>query len=202
MAKLNEEFYLRDNVVQIASDLIGKYLFTSVDGMITSGVIVETEAYNGRTDKACHAHNSRFTERTKIMYQAGGVAYVYLCYGIHHLFNIVTNQAGLADAVLVRAIEPVLGVDLMEQRRNMSINKPALTSGPGSMSKALGISKVHYGTSLTGSQIWLEDGYRGDFEVGTRKRIGIDYAEEDKDLPWRFIMEGNKWVSKPNFGKL
>ena len=105
MAKLSEDFYLRDDVVQIARDLIGKLLFTSIDGMVTCGIIVETEAYNGRTDKACHAHNNRFTNRTSIMYEAGGVAYVYLCYGIHHLFNIVTNEAGLADAVLVRAVE-------------------------------------------------------------------------------------------------
>ena len=200
MAKLSEDFYLRDDVVQIARDLIGKYLYTSVEGVVTSGIIVETEAYNGRTDKACHAHNNRFTKRTKIMYEAGGVAYVYLCYGIHHLFNIVTNQEGLADAVLVRAVEPAKGVDIMERRREMSSQKVALTSGPGSMSKALGIAKNHYGEQLTGDRIWLEDGLSRDFEVGARKRIGIDYAEEDKDLPWRFIMEGNKWVSKPNFG--
>ena len=168
--------------------------------MVSMGMIVETEAYNGRTDKACHAHNNRFTNRTKIMYEAGGVAYVYLCYGIHHLFNIVTNEHGLADAVLIRAVEPVAGVDLMVQRRNMAAGKVALTSGPGSMSKALGIEKAHYGASLMGDTIWLEDGQSNDFSIAARKRIGIDYAEEDKDLPWRFIMEGNKWVSKPNFG--
>ncbi|MGB3468211.1 MAG: DNA-3-methyladenine glycosylase [Cyclobacteriaceae bacterium] len=201
MAKLTKEFYLREDVVEIARDLIGKYLYTNIEGQLTGGLIVETEAYNGRTDKACHAYLNRNTNRTKVMFDEGGVSYVYLCYGIHYLFNIVTNRSGLADAILIRAIQPVVGLDIMESRRNMSADKTALTSGPGSMSKALGITKQLYGEQLWSDAIWLEDGYQKPFEIEERKRIGIDYAEEDKDLPWRFIMKGNKWVSKPNFGK-
>lgn len=200
MAKLSKEFYLRDDVVQIARDLVGKYLFTSINGQKSGGIIVETEAYNGRTDKACHAYLNRNTNRTKVMYDEGGVSYVYLCYGIHYLFNIVTNLEGLADAVLIRAIQPVEGIHHMELRRKMSFDKKALTSGPGSMSKALGINIDLYGVDLQGDKIWIEDGYTQSFEIEARKRVGVDYAEEDKNLLWRFIMKNNKWVSKPKFG--
>lgn len=201
MAKLTKDFFLRDDVVAIAADLIGKFLYTKIEGQLTGGIIVETEAYNGRTDKACHAYLDRNTNRTRVMYEHGGVSYVYLCYGIHYLFNIVTNCSGLADAILIRAIEPVEGIDVMEERRGISADKIALTSGPGNVSKALGITKELYGEQLTGNKIWLENGYQKTFQVAARKRIGIDYAEEDKHLPWRFIMRDNKWVSKPNFGK-
>ncbi|MEL6560601.1 MAG: DNA-3-methyladenine glycosylase [Bacteroidota bacterium] len=202
MIKLSKEFYLRDDVVQIAQDLIGKFLFTSINGQKCGGIIVETEAYNGRTDKACHAYLNRNTNRTKVMFQQGGVSYVYLCYGIHYLFNIVTNIEGLADAVLVRAIQPVEGIDEMELRRGMSVSNKALTSGPGSMSKALGITLDQYGADLCEDRVWIEDRSIDSFEIEARKRVGIDYAKEDKDLPWRFVMKSNKWVSRPKFGLL
>ncbi|MCJ8166874.1 DNA-3-methyladenine glycosylase [Pontibacter sp. E15-1] len=196
--KLPKEFYTRPNVVALAQELIGKHLYTAVDGILTGGMIVETEAYSGENDRACHAHLSRRTPRTEIMYHEGGVAYVYLVYGIYHLFNIITNTHGRADAVLVRAIAPEEGIEEMQLRRNMATLKPNLTAGPGVMSNALGISKKLYGADLTGDTIWLEDrGMRFTAaEIATGPRIGIDYAGEDASLPWRFWLKGNKWVSR------
>ncbi|MFT5640440.1 MAG: DNA-3-methyladenine glycosylase [Cyclobacteriaceae bacterium] len=191
--KLPRSFYLRPKVVQIAQDLLGKYLFTNKNGQLTVGKIVETEAYDGRCDKACHAFLKR-TKRTEIMYQEGGIAYVYLCYGIHHLFNIVTNEAGLADAVLVRGIEPVMGEGIMLERRNGNKN---IGAGPGVLTQALEIKKAQTGIDLTGEEIWIasENDAKG-FKMITDIRIGIDYAEEDAFLPWRFYIDGNPWVSK------
>lgn len=195
--KLPQAFYEKDDVVQISRDLLGKYLFTNVDGIVTGGMIVETEAYNGRCDKACHAFNKK-TKRTAIIYDEGGKAYVYLCYGIHYLFNVTTNVEGKADAILVRGIEPVEGLDIMLERRNMQKILPRLTAGPGVLSQALGISKEQYGEPLTGESIWIED--RGvelsESEIRVSKRIGVDYAGEDALLPWRFYIKDNKWVSK------
>jgi DNA-3-methyladenine glycosylase len=191
--KLPRSFYLRPKVVQIAQDLLGKYLFTNKNGQLTVGKIVETEAYDGRCDKACHAFLKR-TKRTEIMYQGGGIAYVYLCYGIHHLFNIVTNEAGLADAVLVRGIEPVMGEGIMLERRN---GKRNIGAGPGVLTQALEIKKAQTGTDLTGEEIWIaSENDAEEFKMITDIRIGIDYAEEDAFLPWRFYIDGNPWVSK------
>jgi len=198
MNKLPLEFYTRPDVVQIAQELLGKVLVTQVEGQLTEGIIVETEAYSGRNDKACHANDGLRTARTEIMYGQGGVSYVYLCYGIHHLFNIVTNVEGLADAVLIRAVEPLTGMDLMLQRRKMAEPAYRLTAGPGSMSKALGITTTHYGLSLSGDTIWLED--RGieivESNIVTGIRVGVDYAGEHAKYHWRFSIKGNKWVSK------
>ncbi|SIT91012.1 DNA-3-methyladenine glycosylase [Pontibacter indicus] len=196
--KLQKDFYTRPDVVQVAQELLGKYLYTNYDGILTGGMIVETEAYSGTNDKACHAHLNRRTQRTEIMYHEGGVAYVYLVYGIYNLFNIITNVEGRADAVLIRAIEPTEGIEEMLLRRNMTTPKPNLTSGPGVMSIALGIDRRHYGTSLTGDTIWIEDqGIEVPAEgIAIGPRIGIDYAGEDALLPWRFWVKGNKWVSR------
>lgn len=197
-SKLHQSFYQRDDVVQISKELLGKYLYTNFNGILTGGIITETEAYCGRNDKACHAHSNRRTKRTEVMYQQGGLAYVYLCYGIHHLFNIITNVKDKADAILVRAVEPVEGVDIMMTRRKMNALMPRLSNGPGSMSQALGITTKHYGTTLTGNKIWLED--KGinlkENEIIAGPRIGIDYAEEHALLPWRFRIKGNKWSGK------
>lgn len=164
MSKLLREFYVRPNVVQIAKDLLGKYLLTRLEDTVTGGMIVETEAYAGPEDRASHAHNSRRTSRTEIMFHEGGVAYVYLCYGIHHLFNIVTNVEGIPHAVLIRAIEPTDGAELMLRRRNMKEGSPKLSGGPGTLTQALGIKTTHTQTDLTDEQIWLED--RGFFSPG------------------------------------
>ena len=134
MKKLPKSFYTRTDVVQISKDLLGKHLVTNFDGQRTVGKIVETEAYRAPDDKACHAHLNRFTKRTQVMFEEGGVAYVYLCYGIHHLFNIVTAKEGMAHAILVRGIEPVENVELMMERRGMDKLKTQLTAGPGVLS--------------------------------------------------------------------
>lgn len=200
--KLPKAFYQRPNVVKIAQELLGKVLFTQIDGVITGGRIVETEAYNGREDKACHAYHRR-TPRTEVMYESGGLAYVYLCYGIHHLFNVVTNKAGLADAVLIRAIEPIVGLTSMRERRGVSTTK--ITSGPGVLSKALGIQRTMTGTDLLGDEIWISRPLeKSTFEIVTDVRVGVDYAEEHALLPWRFYVDGNSYVSrlkKKNPGK-
>jgi len=196
--KLQRGFYLGNDVVQIAKDLLGKTLCTQIDGLLTSGKIVETEAYCWEKDKASHAHLNRRTNRTKILFGKGGFAYVYLCYGIHSLFNIVTNREEFADVVLIRAIEPLKGVEHMMARRGMDKPKYNLTAGPGVMSKALGITTEHYGTDLIGNKIWLEDNNEtvSPDAVLSSPRVGIDYAEEDALLPWRFRIANNLWCSK------
>ncbi len=197
MPKLPDSFYTHADVVHVSKALLGKYLVTNIDGQLTSGIIVETEAYCGRGDKACHANYKR-TPRTEIMYQSGGVAYVYLCYGIHYLFNVVTNVENLADAVLVRAIEPVEGIESMLARRNMKQLAKRITAGPGCLTQALGINKLHYGANLNGGTVWIED--RGkvvnETDIMAGPRIGVDYAGDDALLPWRFWLRDNKYVSK------
>lgn len=192
--KITESFYLNPDVVQVARELLGKYLFTNIDGKLTAAKIVETEAYNGRNDQACHAFERR-TKRTEIMYERGGKAYVYLCYGIHHLFNIVTNEEGLADAVLVRAVEPVVGLDAMITRRGKKMKPEKLTAGPGTLSQAMGIDRNLNGCDLQGDQIWLAQGPNESFEIAIDRRIGVDYAGEDALLPWRFFIKANPFVS-------
>jgi len=192
--KIPKSFYQREDVVKIARELLGKYLFTKIDGVLTGGRIVETEAYNGRTDKASHAFQKR-TKRTETMYQSGGIAYVYLCYGIHHLFNIVTNQTGLADAVLVRAVEPIVGMDTMFERYGGQ--KTKVSDGPGKLSKALGITTHQNGTDLSGDMIYLATHINEKRpKIASDTRIGVGYAEEDALLPWRFYITENQWVSK------
>jgi DNA-3-methyladenine glycosylase len=191
MSKLLREFYVRPSVVQIAKDLLGKYLLTRLEDTATGGMIVETEAYAGPEDRASHAYNSRRTSRTEIMFHEGGVAYVYLCYGIHHLFNIVTNVEGNPHAVLIRAIEPTDGVELMLHRRNMKEVSLKLSGGPGTLTQALGIKTTHTQTDLTDEQIWLED--RGflvpEDEIIAGPRVGVSYAGEDVENPWRFQLK-------------
>ena len=198
--KLALDYYLNPDVITLARDLLGKYIFTCVNGKITGGYIVETEAYNGIVDKASHAYGNRLTTRTKTMFKQGGIAYVYLCYGIHEMFNIVTSVKGQPQAVLVRAIQPVTGLEVMLERRNMPALKPNITSGPGSVAKALGISRAINGFNLEGNVIWLED--RGirleDKEIISTKRIGVQYAGNDAFLPYRYYIKGNIYVSKPN----
>ncbi len=191
MSKLLREFYVRPSVVQIAKDLLGKYLLTRLEDTVTGGIIVETEAYAGPEDRASHAYNSRRTSRTEIMFHEGGVAYVYLCYGIHHLFNIVTNVEGIPHAILIRAIEPSDGIDQMLLRRNMKEVSLKFSGGPGTLTQALGIKTTHTQTDLTGEQIWLED--RGflvpEDEIIAGPRVGVSYAGEDAENPWRFQLK-------------
>jgi DNA-3-methyladenine glycosylase len=203
ISKLPASYYQNNDVVFLAQNLIGKTIVSMVDDQLTSGIITETEAYRGINDKACHAHLGRFTERTKIMYETGGVAYVYLCYGIHNLFNIITNTNEQADAILIRAVEPVDGIATMLERRGKEKLDKTLTSGPGNFSKAFGLDRSHYGEDLTGDVVWITSSVHSDeaqkvsnTDITASKRVGIDYAEEDKDLPWRFYLNTSKFVSK------
>lgn len=194
--KLTQSYFLNSDVVSLAKQLLGCYIHTEINGNYCSGIITETEAYAGKNDKACHAHLGRFTERTKVMYENGGIAYVYLCYGIHHLFNIVTNTARNADAILIRAAEPTEGVEHMLERRNKPKLTPQLTAGPGNFSKAFGITKQHNGLTVTEHQIWLSQGTSiTEKDIVKTTRIGIDYAEEDALLHWRFYIKNSKYVS-------
>jgi DNA-3-methyladenine glycosylase len=189
------DFYQRKNVVKIARDLIGKVLYTRIDGLLTGGMIVETEAYSWK-ERGCHAYGARLTKRTSVMFRSGGHAYVYLCYGMHNLFNIVTNVEGVAEAVLIRALEPREGIDIMTARRGKEGKGLHLTSGPGKLTKSLGIDRTLNGKVLIDSEIWLEDsaGARR-HKIDVTQRIGIDYAGEDAKLPWRFSLSGSKWIS-------
>lgn len=189
--KLPSSYYLRNNVVEIAKDLIGKEIFTNIDGEFSSGIIIETEAYAGVTDKASHAYGGRRTKRTDIMFANGGVAYVYLCYGIHSLFNIVCSELGVPNAVLIRGIKVATGSELITQRMAKSKFNNGMIHGPGLVTKALGIKVSHNGTELQGKTIWLE---KSDFNfdasrISVTPRIGIEYAGDDALLPYRFALE-------------
>lgn len=190
MKTLSHDFYRRDDVVQVGRDLLGKVLCTNIGGGITKAIITETEAYAGVGDRASHAYGGRRTARTEPMYAAGGVAYVYLCYGIHHLFNVVTSTQDDPQAVLIRAGHPLSGIDTMYSRRGKSATARNLLTGPGSLARALGIRTDLSGTSLGGQQIWIEDHGRRvpDDLVSIGPRIGIDYAGEDASRPYRFAV--------------
>ena len=183
-------FFRQKDVLQIGKDLIGKQLFTQFDGKLTGGMIIETESYKGAEDKACHAYGNRKTERTRVMFENGGIAYVYLCYGIHHLFNIVTHTAGTPHAILIRAISPTHGLETMLQRRKKKHVTKALTKGPGTLTEALGIRIEHSGTSLIEDKIWIEEGETQipSDQILCSPRIGVSYAEEHALLPWRFYL--------------
>jgi DNA-3-methyladenine glycosylase len=198
LRKLTFDFYDREDVVQIAKDLIGKLLITKQDGKLTSGRIVETEAYVAITDRASHSFGGKRTQRNEHMYALASTSYVYICYGMHHLFNVVTNKKDVPDAVLVRAVEPMEGIDIMLQRTGKIKLDNTLTKGPGNLSKALGINKIHSGIALTGDTIFLaDDNWNASHAdaIAASKRIGIDGAGADAFLPYRFYVRGNKYVS-------
>lgn len=195
--RLPLSFYLRDDVVQISKELLGKRLVTEIDGERCAGLIVETEAYRSSDDKACHAYNDRRTARTKVMYRRGGHAYVYLCYGLHHLFNVVTGDEGQAQAVLIRAVEPIENVETMLQRRGFRNVRSQLTAGPGVMSKALGITTKFTGINMLSedSPIWIEYDEPIKDQIIASPRVGIDYAEECALWNWRFRLKNSSWTS-------
>jgi DNA-3-methyladenine glycosylase len=187
--KLTSGFYVRDNVVKIARELLGKYLVSFIDQNYCSGIITETEAYNGVSDRASHAFGGRRTQRTEIMFGEGGTAYVYLCYGIHSLFNVVTNKRDTPHAVLIRALYPAEGIELMlTRRKSKKLRIEELCIGPGTVTQAMGIHYSHTGKKLTGKEIWIEDRNLkippSKIEAGPR--IGVDYAGKDALLPYRF----------------
>ena len=195
--QLPESFYTRTDVVQIARELIGKILVSRFDGVITAGRIVETEAYNGVGDKASHAFGGRRTNRTEVMYGNGGTAYVYFCYGMHHLFNVVTNITGVPHAVLIRALEPLVGGEEMLLRTGKPKADYTLTKGPGNVAKALGINTQHTACTLMGNELFIvDDGFiLHEENMIETPRIGVAYAKEDALLPYRFYIKNNKYVS-------
>ncbi|MBK8612915.1 MAG: DNA-3-methyladenine glycosylase [Flavobacteriales bacterium] len=189
MKQLPRSFYLATDVVDLARELLGKVILTEVDGLRTSAIITETEAYAGETDKASHAFGGRRTARTEVMYAQGGTAYVYLCYGIHHLFNVVTNQRDVPHAVLVRAAAPLEGITVMHDRLGRGPGR--LLKGPGVVSKALGIRTALSGSDLINGPIRILD---ADNKIDLRHvrsgpRIGVDYAGADALLPYRSLID-------------
>ncbi len=189
--KIYKDFYTSTDVVQIARNLIGKYLFVKSEGIVCGGYITESEAYQGPTDRASHAYNNRRTNRTEVMFYEGGRTYVYLCYGIHSMLNIVTGPKDIPHAVLIRGFMPTTGLEAIKKR--IGVNNPSAKNfnGPGKLTKALGINAVHNNLDLSGNEIWLED--RGLNLKGKKiiagPRIGVDYAKEDALLPYRFVLK-------------
>jgi DNA-3-methyladenine glycosylase len=201
MKRLPKSFYKREDLLQISKELLGKIVVTKWNGSITSGRIVECEAYHGEEDRASHAYGGRRTNRTEVMFAEGGVAYVYLCYGIHQMFNVVTNFKNIPHAILIRALEPLQGIEIMLERTGKSnLNTKmdyTVTKGPGNLTKALGIKVVHTGLSLQSKELYIADDgftYSPD-EIASSPRIGVDYAGKDAKLKYRFFVKGNLFVS-------
>ncbi|GAA0562958.1 DNA-3-methyladenine glycosylase [Chitinophaga japonensis] len=197
MEKLAYDFYNRADVLTIARELLGKVLVTQFNGIATAGRIVETEAYAGENDRASHAYGGRRTARTEVMYGRPGTAYVYLCYGIHHLFNVVTNREEVPHAVLVRAIAPLQGIPDMLLRTGRAKPDHSLGRGPGNVSRALGITTRYTGWNLASREMFIaQDGFApAAAEVAVTPRIGVNYAGEDALLPYRFILKDSPYVS-------
>ncbi|HAP00688.1 MAG TPA: DNA-3-methyladenine glycosylase [Bacteroidetes bacterium] len=194
--KLSRNFYLRTDLLKVTQELLGKILMTKVNGEITGGMITEVEAYYGVTDKASHAFAGRRTARNEMMYAGGGTAYVYKCYGIHNLFNVVTNKRNIPHAILNRGIEPIVGIKLMMERRGAKKLEPRTSSGPGSLTVALGIEMDHNGEDLLGNKIWIEDHKISGKKTSSSKRIGVESAGKDALLNYRFYISNNPFVSK------
>ncbi len=194
--KLKLSFYQRKQVTRIAKELLGKGLFTSLNGKRAAGVIVETEAYSYK-ERGSHAFENRMTKRNEVMFGEGGHAYVYLCYGIHNMFNVVTNKEGVADAILIRALEPLEGLELMMKRMGVATPK-RITAGPGKLTKAMGIDRSLNGEELDSDHLWIADLGTTILpsQIRASPRIGIDYAGKDALLPWRFTIKDNSWLSK------
>jgi DNA-3-methyladenine glycosylase len=188
-AKLPESYYREADTIHLAKKLIGKQLLTRIDGQLCGGIIAETEAYNGIHDKASHAYGGRKTERTSVMYRAGGIAYVYFSYGMHHLFNVVSSEAGDPKAVLIRGIIPNVGLETILNRRKQTKITPMLVNGPAKLCQALGITLEQNTLSLQSDTIWITHARNTtEAEIIAAKRVGVDYAGEDALLPWRFIL--------------
>ena len=195
--KLDISFYDRKDVVQIAKELLGKILITQVEGIRCSGRIVETEAYAGVYDRASHAFGGRRTARSEHLYGGPGTVYVYICYGMHHLFNVITNKKDIPHGVLIRALEPMEGVGQMLIRSGKELSDFTITKGPGNLARAMGISKLYTGGDLFSEEIFIADDrlrYKKD-QIGITKRIGVESAREDAELPYRFIVRGSPYVS-------
>lgn len=203
MNKLSREFYTRPDTLQIAQDLLGKLLVVpNAGGERVSGMIVEAEAYLGAIDKAAHSYGNRRTKRTETMFALGGTVYIFFVYGMYFQFNVVAGAVDTPHAILIRGVEPIEGVEIMRERRSRKNPKTKiidknLTSGPGKLCIALGIDKSFNNEDLLGDKIWLEDfnTFSTD-QIACGKRVGIDYAEEFAEKPWRFWIKDNSFVSR------
>ncbi len=198
MKRLLLDFYEREDVVKIASELLGKIVVTNINGQVTSGRIVETEAYVAHIDKASHSFAGKRTMRNEHMYGHPATSYIYICYGMHQMLNVVTNKKDVPDAVLIRALEPVSGIDIMLERTGKTVLDNTLTKGPGNVGKALGLSKEHSGKDLLADELFIYEDDESKIphqKIGISKRIGIDSAGADSLLPYRFYVKGNKFVS-------
>lgn len=195
--KIGREFYLRADTLQIAQDLLGKNLvIPTANGERVAGMIVETEAYLGGHDKAAHSYKNRRTKRTETMFALGGHSYVFFVYGRYFQFNVVVGKIDVPHAILIRAVEPVENIEIMRTRRGAKMPDKNLTSGPGKLCIALAIDKTFNGADLLGDKVWLEDFKTfSDAEISSGRRIGIDYAEEFTEKPWRFWVKNNLFVS-------
>lgn len=195
--KLSSQYFQNEETLAISQNLLGMFLISTMGNKLCSGMIVETEAYLGAEDRACHAFGRRRSKRTEVMYLPGGHWYVYLCYGMHSLLNIVTHHADEPHAILIRAIEPCEGIEYMLQRRQMEKMHYRLTSGPGSLTVALGITTDLTG-ELLGKRAWIEDrGVRVPTDqIITSPRVGVAYAKEHALLPYRFQIKNNPWLTK------
>ncbi len=196
MQKLSKDFYLRPYVATIAKELLGKIIITKFDNLYTAARITETEAYAGIADKASHAYGGRRTARTEIMFGNGGFAYVYLCYGIHHMFNVVANEETHPDAVLIRGVEPLEGIDTMIKRMNKKKFDTTVGRGPGNVGKALGIFTTHTGTDLQSRDFYIADDGVNSFDTMVSRRIGVDYAGDHAKWLYRFYIKDNPHVTK------
>lgn len=201
MKTLDREFYNRDSLI-VARELLGKVLVHEIDGQKISAKIVEAEAYMGIEDQAAHSYGGKRTPRVEVMYGGPGYSYVFIVYGMYHCFNIITREAGIPQAVLIRAVEPVGGLDLMAQNRfkktYSQLNKSqikGLTNGPGKLCRAFLIDKSLNGEDVCGCKLYVEEGENEKLSIVSAKRVGVDYAGEAKDYPWRFYIEDNKYVS-------
>jgi len=196
MSKLPLSFYLSDDVESIAYSLLGKFLFSSINGILTGGIITETEAYKGVVDKASHAYGGKLTNRTEVMYRQGGISYIYLCYGVHYLLNVVTAEVDTPHAVLIRGIYPISGVNYMMGRTGKTKVDYNLTNGPGKLTKALGIDISLNGVGYLDDKLWIEDKgisiLKQDITKGPR--IGVDYAAEDSLLPYRYVLTYQSYI--------
>lgn len=198
MKKLPLSFYDRTDVVAVAKELLGKIVCTNIDGKFTSGRIVETEAYVAYVDKASHAFGGRRTTKNEHMYEGPGKTYVYICYGMHQMLNVVTNKKNIPDAILIRAVEPMQGIETMLRRTGKLKLDATLTKGPGNVGKAFGISKIHSALSLLDDHIYIysdKDAVIAEEDIGISKRIGVESAGPDGSLPYRFYVKGNRFVS-------
>lgn len=196
--KVSKDFFNGKDVVSIAKSMLGKVIETTIAGKITSGRIVETEAYSSISDRASHAYNGKRTLRNEHMYGQPGTIYVYICYGIHRMLNFVTNNIGIPDAVLIRAIEPLVGAEIMLSRTGKQTLTPTITRGPGNVAKALGIEKIHSGENIHQQSIFLFEDDNSIVlpdKIGVSSRIGVDGAGDDAFLPYRFYIKGNAFVS-------